>query len=327
MKKKVKLLGIILFAIVILFISKNTVQAKSYKIENMDIQATINQDGSVSIEQELTYKFNGSYNGIYINIPYNLEDTTFEEIEQESSIDDSFYNGTGIDVKGVYLMQNGVENQFTQTDYAYNGNNNVYTITKEYDMQQIKVYSPSEDTTKTFRIDYTINNLCVKHNDIGELYYNFIGGGWEVEIEKLNIDIYIPGNTEEINIWAHGPYNGVSKIIDNSHSNFKVENIKPGQYVATRVLFNNSNIPYAEKLSYIDAKEMVYEDENAIIENKEEKDAFTGKIIIFAVCLFVYWVILMLIFEKDKKYPISNLNEEELFEKYNPMLARMYPRK
>ena len=327
MKKKIKLLGIILFAITILFISKSTVQAKSYKIDDMDIQATINEDGSVAIEQKLTYQFNGSYNGIYINIPYNLEDTTFKEIGKESSINNSFYNGSGIDVKGVSLIQNGAENQFTQTNNAYNGSKNVYTVTKANNMQQIKVYSPSENTTKTFKIDYTIKDLCVKHNDIGELYYNFIGGGWEVEIKKLNIDIYIPQNTEEINIWGHGPYNGKSKIINNTHSNFKVENIKPGQYVAARVLFDNSNIPYAKKLSHVYAKEMVYEDENAIIENKEEKDAFTGKIIIFAVCLFVYWVILMLIFEKDKKYPINNINEEELFEKYNPMLARMYSRK
>lgn len=327
MKKAVKLLLIAIFTVIIIFISKNTVEARSYKIENMDIQATINKDGSVSIEQSLTYKFNGIYNGIYINIPYNLEDTTLKKINKENSIDDSFYNGSKIDVKGVYLVQNGETKQFTQKNYAYNGNEGVYTITEENNIQQTKVYSPSEDVTKTFKIDYIINNLCVKHNDVGELYYNFIGGGWEVEIEKLNIDIYIPENTEEINIWAHGPYNGISKIIDNTHSNFKVENIKPGQYVATRILFNNSNIPYSEKLSYLDAKEMVYKDENAIIENEEEKNAFTVKIIIFAICLFIYWIILMLIFEKDKKYPVTNINEEELFEKYNPMIARMHSRK
>ena len=187
MKKKVKLLGIILFAFIILFISKNTVQAKSYKIKNMDIQATINQDGSVSIEQELTYKFSGSYNGIYIDIPYNLEDTTLNKIGKESSIDDNFYNGDGIYVEGVYLIQNGEERKFQESNFARNGNANLYTVTKENGIQQIKVYSPSEDITKTFKIDYIIQNLCVKHNDIGELYYNFIGGNWEVEIEKLNI--------------------------------------------------------------------------------------------------------------------------------------------
>ena len=120
---------------------------------------------------------------------------------------------------------------------------------------------------------------------------------------------------------------GVSKIIDNTHCNFKVKNVRPGEFVATRVLFDNSNIQNSIKMSNINAKELVYEDENEIIENKKEKDAFTWKIVIFAVCLLVYWIILMIVYEKDKKYPIVNINEDELFEKYNPMLARLYSRK
>ena len=321
MKKSIKILSIILFMVIMVLISKKEVQAKSYSIENMDIQAAINQDGSVYIEQKLTYKFNGSYNGIYINIPYNLNDTTLQEIGQTSSINDSFYNGNGITMHNVSLV-NGTSNEsFRQTSTAYNGDTNVYTVTKENGKEQIKVYSPSENITKTFKLNYTINNLCVKHNDIGELYYNFIGGGWEVEIKNLNIDIYIPENTTQIHIWGHGPYNGTSKIISNSHANFQVKNIKAGQYVAARVLFDNSNIPYCQKVSNIDAMEMVYKDENSIIENREEKNAFTWKIIIAAICLLVYWIILMAIFENDKKYPVTNIKEEELFKKYNPMLA------
>lgn len=43
--------------------------------------------------------------------------------------------------------------------------------------------------------------------------------------------------------------------------------------------------------------------------------------LLFACILFVYWIILLLKYEKDKLYPISNLNEEELFNKYNPLIA------
>ena len=54
----------ILFTIILSLIVGNTAQAKSYSIEDMDIQATINQDGSLNIKQEITYEFKGSYNGI-----------------------------------------------------------------------------------------------------------------------------------------------------------------------------------------------------------------------------------------------------------------------
>lgn len=200
MKKGIKIFSILIIAIISIVLGQNAVQAKSYQVEDMDIQATVNGDGSVNIEQKITYKFNGSYNGIYINIPYQLEDIEAEE-------NDDLYNGKGVTVNKVSVVNNGAETEFNKVNSAINGNKNVYTTTTESGLQKIKVYSPSNNTTKTFKIDYIINNLCVKHNDIGELYYNFIGGAWEVEIKNLNIDIYIPQNREQIQVWGHGPYN------------------------------------------------------------------------------------------------------------------------
>ena len=84
---------------IILFTCKGKVEAKSYEIQDMDIQAIINQDGSVSIEQKLTYKFNGEYNGIFINIPYNMES---KSILKSNKINDSFYNGDNIVVKYIH---------------------------------------------------------------------------------------------------------------------------------------------------------------------------------------------------------------------------------
>lgn len=204
MKKGIKIFSILIIAIISIVLGQNAVQAKSYQVEDMDIQATVNDDGSVNIEQKITYKFNGSYNGIYINIPYQLEDVEAEE-------NDDLYNGKGVTVNKVSVVNNGAETEFNKVNSAINGNKNVYTTTTESGLQKIKVYSPSNNTTKTFKIDYIINNLCVKHNDIGELYYNFIGGAWEVEIKNLNIDIYIPQNREQIQVWGHGPYNRTIK--------------------------------------------------------------------------------------------------------------------
>jgi len=47
----------------------------------------------------------------------------------------------------------------------------------------------------------------------------------------------------------------------------------------------------------------------------------TSIVCICTVFLIVYWIILLLIFERDKKYEVVNLNEEKLFDKYNPLLA------
>lgn len=86
-------------------------------------------------------------------------------------------------------------------------------------------------------------------------------------------------------------------------------------------MFDNNNIINSIKTSYINAKDMILKDEKDISENRELKKSFTFKIIIVAICLLIYWIILMLIYEKDKKYILDSVNDEELFNKYNPMIA------
>ncbi len=131
----------ILFIIGMLLIGGNTVQAKSYSIEDMDIQATINQDGSLAVRQEITYEFKGSYNGIYINIPYNLEDSEKEEIADKSLLEEKRYNGSSVKVNSVAIWNNGIKTEFEQVASARNGNSFVYTTSKNDGMQQIKIFS------------------------------------------------------------------------------------------------------------------------------------------------------------------------------------------
>lgn len=57
-KTIMKVIFTIIFAFLIITCIQNKAEAKSYSVENMDIQATVNQNGSLSISQEITYKFN-----------------------------------------------------------------------------------------------------------------------------------------------------------------------------------------------------------------------------------------------------------------------------
>ena len=62
-------------------------------------------------------------------------------------------------------------------------------------------------------------------------------------------------------------------------------------------------------------------EEKKIYENNEKKNNFTKTVLIFAIILFAYWVILLFVYEKDKKYRTSYTDEDELFKKYNPLIA------
>lgn len=133
-----------------------------------------------------------------------------------------------------------------------------------------------------------MNDICVKHNDIGEFYYNFIGRDWQTTIDNLNIDIYLPNNDSEILVWGHGPNNGISTIESNTHASFKVSNVRPNQYVAARIAFDLANIPLSTKTSGINAKDLILEDEKNIAgigENSQNNENDLGNTVL--VLLFV----------------------------------------
>lgn len=301
---------------VVLFIT-NISYGKSYSIDDIDIQATILKNGSVNIKQKMTYTFNGEYNGIYVTIPCELDDEEYDSYRQQSTLKDSLYNNQGVKINGVNL--NGTA--FEERAYAHNGDKNIYQVSMEDGILKTKIYSPSYNETKTFQLDYTLESVCVKHEDVGELYYNFIGGKWDQTIKNLNIDIYLNSGNTSLKIWGHGNYNGMSKLISNNHANFKTSDVRKGEYVATRLVFDTNSIPDATKLSGIEANDLILQDEEIIGQNLETKKNHLKNTIIFCIVLFIYWIILLLVYEVDKKYKEYNFDEQELFKKYNPLIA------
>ena len=314
MKLKRLYISIFIFLGIIIAFSLK-VEAKSYYINDMDIQATVLENGNVQIEQTLEYAFDGSYNGVYITIPKELHDS------DNKKISDKNYSATGVRVENVgVIASDGSFNEFRKEGFASTGSNGVYTVESDSNEVKIKVFSPTTNANKQFKMVYVLENVCLLHNDVGEFYYNFIGGKWECFIKNLNIDVYVPENKDTLKIWGHGPDNGYSKIIDNTHSNFHVADVPRGKYVAARVVFDRSIIPNALKVYDDYAMESILKEERGIATVSDAKKKNTYLVIIFALILFGYWIFLLEKYEKDKKYKFI-YNEDELFEKYSPIYA------
>ena len=318
MSKLKKICFTTIFIAVFLILLPIVVKAKSYSIEQMDIDATIQPNGDLKVEQSITYDFDGSYNGIYLTIPYEIYDVEKNEVIKNGKINDDIYTGTGVEIKTINDDKNTT---YTLTNKANNGDRKVYTIEDDNNIITLRIYSPSTNEKKTFNINYTIKDLCVLHNDVGELYYNFIGGEWDCDINNLDINVSIPDNTNTINIWGHGPIEGTSTIRSKRLAEFTVPAVRRGQYVAVRVIFDREVIGNSKKVSNIDARDIILQNEADIFSNKDIRDKFTTGVIIISIILLIYWIILLMIFEREKKYPIGDFDENELFDKYNPMIA------
>lgn len=108
MRKRLLIIFLFLVSIIFyLFIYPIQAQADSYKILNMDIQATINENGSVSVIQTINYDFYGSYNGIYITIPFGYTNNLSSD-----NLDNSLYECSSVHIDSVNVLNNGSKTPF-----------------------------------------------------------------------------------------------------------------------------------------------------------------------------------------------------------------------
>ena len=68
--------------------------------------------------------------------------------------------------------------------------------------------------------------------------------------------------------------------------------------MATRVVFDKSNILNTTKKSNLNAYNLIYQDEQNIAKISDAKKGYTRNIYIFALVLLIYWIILLIIYEK-----------------------------
>ena len=200
---------------------------RTYKIKDFNIDAVINKDGSMSVVEKTDYDFKGKYNGITITIPEKISNNYYSKMTQnsinDSKLSDSLYNNNGIKDVTIYVLENGQKRLFHEVGDADLGDSNVYTISRDSNGYiTYKIYEPSKNEKKTFVIEYTLENVAVIHNDVGEVWWNFVGGGVECKISNLNINVATAyGNIE--NAYLHSNESGKINSIFKNRVNMEVK--------------------------------------------------------------------------------------------------------
>ena len=152
-----------------------SVRASEYDIENYYIDATVQNNGDLSVKE--TFIMNGSYRGYERIIKYANNTSSFNpglSSYQGSNLNNGsniVVNKVGaIDIPNTYdfsIINNNVLN-FEKTDSAEKGDSGVYTQSNIASGVDMLIYNPSSKN-RAFYVEYTINNIAVKWNDIGEL--------------------------------------------------------------------------------------------------------------------------------------------------------------
>ena len=180
--------------------------------------------------------------------------------------------------------------------------------------KKILIYNPSS-YNKAFYIKYRINNITVKHNDIGELSWEIIGEEFNEPIENFKATIHIPTNTN-INAWVHGDAYGKINIIDNETVFITTTNLNSNTPIDVRITFDSNVINQSNKTTNTNAldKIILYETNN---QNKTTEEQIASQYIKnLEVNLERYY------YETAFDY-ISNISDQNIRDKYLNKLSEL----
>ena len=200
--------------------------ARSFSVEQVDIDATVSTDGSLWVDEERTYAFDGSFGGIFWDVPRGT------------------YEGRTVEPEILSVSVRSGE-QDTALVEGHDGKPGTYELSIEQDYYRLKLYWPSEDESVTFQVQYDLSELATRWQDVGELYWKYVPEDEESENEWHNITctVHLPipdGATavvgKDVRAWGHGPIDGELNVEPD-----KVTLLSPGvgaaEYLETRVTF------------------------------------------------------------------------------------------
>ncbi len=226
----------LLFILVFIFLFPAGVMAKDYHFSTVDVDVTVNPDGSFDVVENRTFDFDGDFSWAAYNLPlYNEE------------------RGKFYDVIGFSVSENDVV--YEESTSSEPG---TAQIIRSGDVISAKWFFSASDEQRTFTIKYKVGNGIDVYSDLAQFYWKFIGTGWEKGIGNFVATVTLSESASkyEIRAWGHGPLYGDATILDTHTVKYEVTNLPSETFMEGRILFPTLLVPQAK----IDFDEPILED-------------------------------------------------------------------
>lgn len=285
----------------------------NYKIDDYIVDSRIDISGNMVVREVIKVK--GSFNGYIRDLKYKNSNNKVFDKSIDSFYGSSIYDASNIEVRKVGTINYDKEldfnvfdqnvNEFTMND-SCTVNKGCYEKSDITDGVSLKMYNETNNSSTYFYIEYLLGNVVVMHEDIAEVYFNFVGDMFDDDINKYKLRVVLPDKTKElVRVWAHGPLNGnVSPIKDENGYYYggylEINDLYSNTPVDMRLTFDKNLIlvdhPYLKK-SEVLALDKILEVEN-LRADKANKEREKAKFFMYGSYALgsVYLVLLVLLF-------------------------------
>lgn len=193
--------------------------AKSYDFERVTVEAVVTPDGHLRIVEARTYRFDGAFSWATYELP----------LVGTSGIRDIHV----ADDRGPYRLSTA-------------GEPGTYSVSRSDRAVEIRWHFRAQDEIRTFTFRYHLDDVVVVYDDAAELYWKFIGTGWDVPTRVAAVHVRLPGRVpaDRIRVWGHGPLHGHATPVHGG-ARLEIEGLPASTMLEGRVVFPRSAVPGA----------------------------------------------------------------------------------
>ncbi|MDR7522954.1 MAG: DUF2207 domain-containing protein [Armatimonadota bacterium] len=195
--------------------------AKSFTFGRVAIEAVVSREGDLAVTEARTYRFDGDFSWATYRLP----------LVGASRIRDIRI----ADERGP-LRRAGTAGPGT------------YQVSRDGDAVVIRWGLAASNESRTFVISYVLDDVVTVYDDIAELYWKFIGSGWDRPSEDVAITVRLPDGLrpDQIRVWGHGPLHGEARPAPGG-AVLTVQNLPAFSMVEARVVFPKEAVPLARR--------------------------------------------------------------------------------
>lgn len=225
------LLVSIVLAVMMLLVPQQAL-AKDYEMTAVDIEASVNTDGSLDVVEKRTFSFEGKFNGVY----WRISEGTYQGRELKVT-----------DIRAGMTQLDGqpAEKQFEESDSE---DNQTFQVQQDDGVKQIKLFNKVRNGSATYKISYRVQNAVSVWSDCAELYWKFVSDGWDNVSKNVTCRIVLPvpandkmRQGDNVRAWGHG--NLLGSVHEDNNPNailYKTPEVGTSEFAEARVIFPTS---------------------------------------------------------------------------------------
>jgi uncharacterized membrane protein len=207
---------------------------KKWAIKNVEITAQVDSAGYMTIEEKRTCQFWGKFSYAFYDLPLS----GLISVDEVQVLEDAApYQPSMEKTPGTFFVERESEKISIRWQFGENGGR-----------------VADDGIIREFTLRFRVLGAVRVHGDVAELYYKFVGAGWDRASEKVRVKIQLPTgvNHEQVRAWAHGLLHGEVSRQPGGSVNLSIDHLPRRQFFEARVVFPKQAVAVAPAILWDD---------------------------------------------------------------------------